>query len=112
MKSCVVALILSLFAPLSIAGYTVSTYINRVSVLGSGVVIIDVSVVSGNQPQGFPSCATFQRYAFDATTAGGKVMYKTLLTALRMGKHVQIYGTHTCDVESNSETLSSFLTLD
>jgi|GEM_PF-6652246 len=52
------------------------------------------------------ACATYNRYAINLTIPSGRAIYATLLAAKMAGTSVKFYGNTTCDLYSNSETLS------
>ena len=74
-----------------------------------GQATIDVMVVQPNgmvylkttpAPLDSPSCATHVaewHYAFDGTTAAGKNIYATLISAYFLAEEVRIIGTSDCD---------------
>ena len=56
-----------------------------------------------------PACATVKsRFAIDGTTSAGKVQIAALLTAIAMGKQINIWGTGTCSIWGDTETISFF----
>ncbi len=53
-----------------------------------------------------PSCALQGRWAIDVSTAGGQAAEANILTAYAMGRPVYVYGSCTCSVDPQSETVS------
>lgn len=53
-----------------------------------------------------PACATQARWTFDANSTGGQAMLATLLTAYARRDLVAVWGTGTCLVWSDTETVS------
>ena len=55
-----------------------------------------------------PPCNDYRkRWALNLNTSEGKGQYAFLLAAEAMGKEVRIWGTGTCDVYPNSETVTA-----
>lgn len=107
--------IISLLAALMIsaatqAGSATSGTLSTVHFMSGGNVIL---YTSGSRSD-VPSCASTQpnRFAVNGTTEGGKVQLSGLLTAYAAGKSVVIYGTGTCSVQGDTETISYFYTND
>lgn len=74
-----------------------------------------VSFMHSGQRVGVPGCvppSLTQRWGFDASTAGGKVMLSGLLAAYAANKSVGIYGTGACSLWGDTETMSWFHTID
>jgi hypothetical protein len=73
--------------------------------MSNGVALIPMDVGQQNSP----SCATQgTRFAIDGSTAPGKVQIAALLTAIAMGKQIVVWGTGTCSVWGDTETVSFF----
>jgi hypothetical protein len=77
---------------------------------GSGTVTFLLGVSSGHLLFGTsasasrPACAT-DGWAFDVSTAGGKLMAALLVSAQASGKQVNVVGTGACDVYPARETV-------
>jgi hypothetical protein len=78
--------------------------------MSSGIVLVYTSGSRANPP----ACGAGQanRFAFDATTPGGKIQLAGLLTAFATGKQVVIVGSDTCGVWSDTETVNYFYIAD
>jgi hypothetical protein len=59
-----------------------------------------------------PSCATNTRWALDTSTSTGQAAAAVLLTAYATGKQIVVYGTGTCTLHPDSETVSFFQIVD
>lgn len=56
---------------------------------------------------GAPACATVaSRWAIDGTTPAGKVQAAAVFSALAMGKKIAVWGTGTCSVWGDTETVN------
>jgi len=56
-----------------------------------------------------PACATESaRFAINGTTAAGKVQVATMLMAIALGKKIYVWGTGTCSVWADTETIDFF----
>lgn len=79
-----------------------SGLITRLTAYGTVVIfsVTDHSAKAACNPDG--------AFVIDASTAGGKVMYATLLTAVNAGKPISVYSSNTCPAWwANSEAPNS-----
>ena len=72
--------------------------------MGTGAVLF---IQTGGSRDSVPSCATSNpdRWAFDTTNVAGQTKLSILLTAKGLNKTVQVYGTGTCSVWGDTETV-------
>jgi hypothetical protein len=104
-----IALLASLYSPLSNAGTAINSTVGWLHFMSDGLVLVYIFTGRADTP----ACATQPtRFAFNATTPGGKVQLAGLLTAYAAGKRVNIIGTGNCTLFADSETLSYFMTVD
>ena len=70
---------------------------------GPGLVFFYTTVHTGG-----PSCNDYRgRWVLNLNTPEGKGQYAFLLAAEAMGKEVRVWGTGTCDVYSNTESVAA-----
>lgn len=69
----------------------------------TGALLVSTDAVQS----GAPACATVVgRWAIDGTTPAGKLQAAAVIAALAMGKKIAIWGTGTCSVWGDTETVS------
>ena len=97
---------LFLSCEMATAGSVFSATVTAVSAESPNAYFIYVNVA----PSGVPACATnttaLQRFAFDLTTDAGKAMIAIVLTAYVNKSPLDIVGTDSCTVWSDTETVS------
>ena len=73
--------------------------------LANGIVLFQTSGSRGTPPScsnpGYP-----RRWAFDATTDGGRIQISAILSAYALQKPIKVVGTGACSVVSDAETMS------
>lgn len=102
------ALALLSFSPAS-ASSAMGGYVTGFATLSNGVVLV---FSDGNRP-GPPGCSNTgfpNRWAINANTTMGQAVLSVLLTARALHEPVRFYGTGTCDVLADAETISSVVT--
>ncbi|MDH0863146.1 hypothetical protein [Mitsuaria sp. GD03876] len=90
-------------------GGTASGRVSAPNFMPNGAVIFYVEG-SRNSP---PACATeSRRFALNGATPQGKTQLSGLLLAYSQGKTVNVYGTNSCSVWGDTETLDFFAIVD
>ncbi|SFJ62728.1 hypothetical protein [Caulobacter sp. UNC279MFTsu5.1] len=97
-------------APAAHASDAQAGYITNIIPFGDGGVIL-FDHDGSRSPR--PACATLpQRWAFNASGAGGQARLSALLTAFAAHKRIEISGLATCSQWGDTETLSYFVIKD
>ena len=105
MKKLLLSMLLALLSFGAFAGGTTTTTLSKVYTDATGYYAFYVS----NPITGGPSCAKQTgRFILDPSTAMGNRQLAMLITAMFSGKTVQFYGTGTCSLVGDTETLNSF----
>lgn len=55
------------------------------------------------------SCAVTNRYAIDASTDGGKLMFSAILSAKATGAELYVVGSDTCSMHADTEDVNWIL---
>ena len=98
-------MLLALLSFGAFAGGTTTTTLSKVYTDATGYYAFYVS----NPIAGGPSCATQTgRFILDPSTAAGNRQLSLLFAAMTLGKTVNFYGTGTCSLAGDTETLNSF----
>jgi hypothetical protein len=91
------------------ASTAASSQVQGFATLSKGVVL----VFTNGSRSGIPACSNpgfTTRWALDATTSSGQVAYALLLSARALREQVTLYGTGSCSVLGDAETLGSVVT--
>jgi hypothetical protein len=91
------ALVLLLASPAALAaGSNMAGKVGFIHTMGSGLVYVDI-IEPIKARTNVPACSNYPvRFVFDATTAGGQVMFKALMAANDERTNIVVAGTGTC----------------
>ena len=93
-------------ASMEIGTMSVSTpsVVSNLHFMPNGAVLFQTSTARAD----VPACAAGQtaRWAIDTNTAAGKAQLAGLLTAHAMGQGVQVFGTNTCTIWGDTESVN------
>lgn len=103
MRKLVMVLVVLLALPAA-ASISPETKIGNLHFMPNGAVLFHTSTARAD----VPACAAGQatRWAIDTNTAAGKAQLAGLLTAHTTGKKVQVFGTNTCSIWGDTESVS------
>jgi hypothetical protein len=104
MRKLAIALVISFALPATASVSTAGTAVSNLHFMPGGAVLFHTSTTR----VGVPACATAQttRWAIDTNTAAGKAQLAGLLSAHATGKKVQVFGTDTCAIWGDTESVS------
>ncbi|KAF1721726.1 hypothetical protein CSC75_05790 [Pseudoxanthomonas wuyuanensis] len=98
------ALVVSFALPAVASNPAPQTEVSNLHFMPNGAVLFHTSTARAD----VPACAAGQttRRAIDTNTAAGKAQLAGLLSAHSMGKKVQVFGTDTCSIWGDTESVS------
>lgn len=101
-KLAIALVVFALPATASIS--TAGTSVSNLHFMPTGAVLFHTSTARVD----VPTCAAGQttRWAIDTNTAAGKAQLAGLLSAHATGKKVQVFGTNTCTIWGDTESVS------
>lgn len=104
MRKLVMALGVSFILPAAASISTPAAVVTNLHFMPNGAVLFH----TGTARTDVPACAAGQttRWAVDTNTAAGKAQFAGLLTAHSTGKKVQVYGTNTCSIWADTESVN------
>lgn len=103
------AIAIGMIPATSNAGEAGASPFKTVMFFSNGIVLVHTDGARTN----VPGCATqTSRFAIDSTSAAGKSQLAGILAAYAIGKPVVIYGTNSCALVGDTETISYFSTID
>lgn len=110
MKKSLVALVLSEILIVTPANASTAGFgsISTVYVTQTGAVIFTLNGTSRTTPPTCQITTAPDRWALDASTVAGQAQVAVLLNAQASGKRIWIYGTGTCSIWPDTETVQIF----